>query len=313
MSADLWLGVLREHGRRYDTNYPPHDHSDHFPMAWLALGALGAPRERRERFAAAYLPRLAARPADDPRRQRQDELLAEIGRLGIAPVVAAHLPRWISGWFREAYHPLIRLGYGVEFNVAEEVAAALAYGEASGTSGRLARLAGAARPRRGTGLDLLEEAAASAGPVSTAADFGERAEAALHAPGLERLALLLPDNLREISRAALAVFASTHDFFALHLVTASHAFRIVRPLAGPEADAVLNLGVVAGYLAVGAPAVRPAQAAPPGGPLPGRDALLADASDDEHDLKLAYSAWAQAQHWADSAYLIAARDYLARR
>ncbi|HEX7035635.1 MAG TPA: questin oxidase family protein [Pseudomonadales bacterium] len=311
MPAESVPTPLREHGRRYHTNYPPHDHSDHFPMTWLALGGLGAGPERQARFTASYLPRLTPLREDDPLRQRQQALLDDIERRGIAAVVADHLPTWICGWFREAYHPLIRLGYGVEFEVPEEVAAALAYGEASGRSDRLATLAGAARARAGTGLELLEEAAALPHRAHDAADFGDRAEASLHTPGIERLGLLLDDNLCQISYAALSVFAGTHDFFALHLVTASHAFRIVHAYAGPDADAILNLGVLAGYLAVGAPCVRPASAA--GEPLPARAELLALCSDDEHDLKLAYSAWAQAEHWRDPAYLIAARAYLTRR
>src|SRR5690606_16212305 len=187
-------------------------------------------------------------------------LLADIERRGIAAVVADSLPGWVCGWFREAYHPLIRLGYGVEFEVPEEVAAALAYGEATGRSERLATLARAARTRTGTWLELIEETAALPHRAHDAPDFGDRAEAALHTPGIERLAVVLDDNLRQISHAALSVFAATHDFFALHLVTGSHAFRIVHPYAGPDADAILNLGILAGYLAVGAPSVRAASA-----------------------------------------------------
>ncbi len=39
-------------------------------------------------------------------------------------------------------------------------------------------------------------------------------------------------TLEEISRACLEVFHATHDFFALHLVTSSHAFRVCAPYAG---------------------------------------------------------------------------------
>jgi hypothetical protein len=116
------------------------------------------------------------------------------------------------------------------------------------------------------------------------------------------------------------VFAATHNFFALHLVTGGHAFRLVAPYAGPHADALFNLGVVAGYAAVGAP---PFHTAPLTGPaLSDPDpttqnaltpsVLLALCRDDEHDYKLAYSAWRQAAHWHDPAYLDVARAYLKR-
>jgi hypothetical protein len=311
MNASTEATLLREHGGRYDTNYPPHGHSDHFPMAWLALRALGATPERQARFEAGYLPRLVPLAADDPRRQHQRELLTAIDEHGIGAVVEAELPTWLSGWFREAYHPLIRLGYGVEFQVAEEVAAALAYGAATGGCDRLAALARNARARRGTGIELLEDVTALPHEISRADDFGDRAEAALATPGLDTLGVVLEDNVRRISHAALSVFAATPDFVALHLVTASLAFRIVHRHAGPDADAILNLGLIAGYLAVGAPPVPPAPQ--PADALPSRAELLAQSSDDEHDLKLAYSAWAQAEHWQDPAYLLAARDYLASR
>jgi hypothetical protein len=303
---------LRRHGRRYAFEYPPHGHSDHLPMALLALAGLGAPAERRESFVASYQPRLT--PAPPGHAHRQQALLDDIDVRGITAVVEDHLPRYVSGWYRAAYHPLIRLAYGVAFDQPGEVAAGLAYLEACGASARLEALARRAVHVAGpSGLDLLRLASGWRVDPGGDTSFDARADAVLVQPRMAELAVTVNDNLRETSRAALAAFASTHDFFALHLVTAGHAFRILHRFAGPDADAVMNLGLLAGFLAIGAPDVAEpsARAGPTGLPAPAR--LLELCRDDEHDLKVAYSAWAQAAHWQDPAYLVAVEEYLRRR
>ncbi|MEQ8860061.1 MAG: questin oxidase family protein [Pseudomonadales bacterium] len=303
----------QSHGLRYASEYPPHGFSNHLPMAWQALGALGADGARREAFVAAYLPRLQRLPEDAEEHRRVSRLLAEIRDTDVATVVRRYLPGLISGWYREAYHPLIRLAYGIEFAVVGEVAAALAYLQAAGPCPRLAELAQAARPRSGAGgLDLLRQAEGWHPDLGADAGFGVRAAGVLAQPEMARMTWTLEHNVAAVSRAALDAFAATHDFFALHLLTGSHAFRLVRPyldLPGPVADAMLNLGLLAGYVVIGAPPV-PRFEPPAGAARPDRRKLLAWCRDDEHDLKVAYSASAQAEHWQDAAYAIAAAEYL---
>jgi hypothetical protein len=160
-----------------------------------------------------------------------------------------------------------------------------------------------------TGLELLEAAAPHAVDAGSARSFGEHAAQHLAQPWIAEMAVVLEDNLREMSRTALDALASTHDFFALHLVTGSHAFRVLESHAGPDAAAVMNLGLLAGYLVIGAPTVRhfptpkEATAAPD---------LLALCRDDEHDAKLAHTTDAQARHWNDPAYVAVAARYLTR-
>lgn len=303
---------LTTHGGRFEPEYPPYGHSDHLPMAWLAMDGLGATAARRQRFADAYLPRLAPWPADSPRPARIAELLAEIRDAGLTTVLARQLPGLISGWYREAYHPLIRLGYALDFDVPEEAAAALAYFEACGPSPQLERLADAARTwtddNEDSGIDLLDRAAALTIDLDPEQSFGARAEQIVAREELAGFALLFPDHFASLSQAGLAAFAATHDFFALHLVTASHAFRLLRPYAGPRADALFTLGLVVGYLVIGAPPVP--RLRPPRPAALDRSTLLALCRDDEHDLKLAYSAWRQSAHFADPRYLQVAADYL---
>ena len=300
---------LRAHGRRYEFEYPPLGNSDHLPMTWLAMTALGAPPSRREDFISTHVPRLVGWVPGHPAETRQNALLAEIEAHGIAAVLSEHLPRLISGWYRAAYHPLIRLGYGVEFEAPAEIAAGLTYLEACGPSPRLAELATGARHAKGiSALELLQRAAGADLDPGAAGAFDPRAETVLAHRRIEDLALVVDDNLRQMSRAALAAFAATHDFFALHLVTASHAFRLLRSWAGPQADAVMNLGLLAGYCAIKAPEIPSEPPASPELP-PSKERLLALCRDDEHDFKVAYSAWAQAQHWQDAAYVKVVESY----
>ena len=114
--------------------------------------------------------------------------------------------------------------------------------------------------------------------------------------------------LSEISRACLEVFHATHDFFALHLVTASHAFRICAPWAGPNSNSLYSAGIGAAYLAIGAPAFDPVARTTAILPI---DAL--SMATDEHDIKLAYSCLAQSRAFGDPTYEWAASRYLQPR
>jgi len=115
----------------------------------------------------------------------------------------------------------------------------------------------------------------------------------------------------------LNIFDQTHDFFALHLVTGAHAFRLLYPFAGKWRDEIFSLGILAGYAAVGAPDFSTSQAEP----HEHADDSVTEAmttlprkvrSDDDHDIKLAYSAMSQAKHYEDPAYIEAASRYLDR-
>jgi hypothetical protein len=115
-------------------------------------------------------------------------------------------------------------------------------------------------------------------------------------------------TLEEIGRACLEVFHATHDFFALHLVTSSHAFRVCAPYAGSGLDALYSMGIAIAYLAIGAPSFE--SLAPAGAELPTE--RLSKATD-EHDLKLAYSCLAQSRAFDDATYRWVAAEYVKPR
>jgi hypothetical protein len=102
------------------------------------------------------------------------------------------------------------------------------------------------------------------------------------------------------------VFHATHDFFALHLVTGSHAARICAPLAGDGFAALYSVDIAAGYVLIGAPEFAPLEVPANVPPLTWEAAT----DGDEHHLKLAYSCRAHAREFRDPSYEWVARVYL---
>jgi hypothetical protein len=317
--------LLNRHAATYATHYPPVDNSDHGPMAYLAMHGLELGMDRIRAFAAIYQHRLVRYPpprdvvsalnwhAHIGRRESYAALLDyfknEIERAGWRTTVSTHLPRLMSGWVKDAFHPLIRLGYGIEFESPIEIAAGLAYFTIVGDDPALLDMA-----RRSNRIDAdayvdaardLREKRFARGP------FNDRYTRILRS--VAPRAAAHDDVLQSVSRTCLDAFDATHDFFALHLVTSSHAYRVCRPfletdLDKPIVDDLYSIGIATAYVAIGAPEFARVEREPASLPL----AALAHATD-EHDLKLAYSCRAQRLAYDDVAYETIAARYLAPR
>jgi Questin oxidase-like len=317
--------LLLEHRSAHAPHYPPSNNSDHGPMTYLAMHGLGFESDAIARFAARYRRKLAPLASVElgvsgadwaeqlGRAESYPALLcffdAEVAANGWRATVARYLPALISGWVKDAFHPLIRLGYGIEFEVPSEVAAGLAYLTASGDDPRLAR-AKERGPAQLEGRAYLEAVRAerkahfAEGPFN--ARYGRILDTVPLQPGTRGSDW--GASAAALSRACLEVFHATHDFFALHLVTGSHAFRLCVPFAGANAGALFDVGIGAAYLAIGAPVFRELESAE--GELPLHQLA---ATTDEHDLKIGYTCRAQAQAYADPTYLWAAHAYLSSR
>lgn len=317
--AETLRRALNTHHRRHSPLYQGYL-SDHGPMGALALQGLGRSEHEVLRWYERYCGKLDAvdeAPAD------YLEILAETERslaeLGGDGLLAAELPGLISGWTGDAFHPLIRLAYGYHFQIEGEIAAGLAYLKWCGPDETIEWLANSAI---GTGNRESIQAAFSslspwaAGPGNTKR-FDDRVAAVLAHPAFAEVAAQYPDTLASVSRAALSIFDQTHDFFALHLVTGAHAFRLLYPFAGKRREEIFSLGILAGYAAVGAPGFTTGQtdtneqidnsAVETAGALSRKIR-----GEDEHDIKLAYSALSQTNHFKDHAYVEAASRYLDR-
>jgi hypothetical protein len=306
--------AISNHHRRFSPRYQGFL-SDHGPMLALARVGLGAPAADAAAGLAAYQQRLERLSEAPPAYQDHLEaMLVALGDLGVRALLARELPGLVSGWARDAYHPLIRTAYGYAFGIDTEVAAGLAYLKLCGADPELERLA-----RLGTvqGDSPAAFAAMStcASRAATGRTFSDRLAAVIASDEFQAHVLTADagdsgsaESLRSLCRRALAVFAATHDFFALHLVTGTHAFRILHEFAGPQRDSLLALGSLAGFAAAGAPqhALLPERLPP----TPGRDDWLTLAGAGEHGAKIAWTACDQDRYWHDTAYTAAARAYL---
>ena len=280
-------------------------------MACLALSGLGATEEQIAHYYESYCERLS--PLENHIYKEQlHRFLEMLSTSDIRTVLTRFLPELISGWVRDAYHPIIRIAYGFEFDIIEEVAAGLAYLSICGRDPRIEELA--ANASQGQDPNSPFQCAQEWNiDFAGARTFTAGVERVVAHPKIEEAALRFDSSLRSISRCALEVFATTHNFFALHLVTSAHAFRLLHEFAGPHADGIFTLGVIAGYAVVEAPKFAPlADLSGDHGDITTRD-LLGMCRDDEHDYKLAYSAWQQASYWNDATYVSVAVDYLQRQ
>ncbi len=315
--------LLRAHRDTHAPLYPPNDNSDHGPMAYLAMHGLGIEFDPIQQFAARYRRTLVPLGSTDlvvdannwqqcfGNMAAYGALLnffdASIDARGWRATLQRFLPSLISGWVKDAFHPIIRLGYGIEFECPSEVAAGLAYMTCIGDDPSLLEQAALASNVPSAHAALAElrmarRASFSRGPFNARYDL---------ITDQARLAVMdgdLASVLQDVSRTGLEVFHATHDFFALHLITASHAFRICSPWGGDGMARLFSAGIGAAYLAIGAPPF--ADVAAVRGAI---DTERIARATDEHDIKLAYSARAQARAWHDPTYEWCAQQYLAPR
>jgi hypothetical protein len=298
MEASTTLVRLLDEGAAFDAEYG-QGLSDHRPMALVALERLGADGNRLQAWAAGY------ERAKGLRRARPHENWptgdAWTGRLGDrgawpvyrhlfrqwidheggAEVLSQVLPALMPGCAAAAFHGLIRTAYAAQVGHRGELADGLAHwasffqplGELPASDAtETDPLALLRRLRAGTSSAPL-----IAGRIADAARDGRvnRVIAAL------RVDAATPERL---ARAAALAYAESGNFTALHLVTGTHAMRIVARFAD-DAEAAWRWFWQAYAHGVVAARLQPATT-----PLVLRDwprlVAAARASDDEHVIKL---------------------------
>ena len=119
-------------------------------------------------------------------------------------------------------------------------------------------------------------------------------------------------KLEDIAVSNLALYLSTCDFTALHTVTSCHAIRLLYPYLDEacQLEAIKHywFSIVAAYATIGAPLVKPLDAVDThvDGSIEVIKEALRDGLDD-HDIKIAYTAICEAQHYNDDRFLLAAK------
>ncbi|HEY1090396.1 MAG TPA: questin oxidase family protein [Burkholderiaceae bacterium] len=212
--------------------------SSHLPMVLTALARLGAPAAALDRQLAHWGPRLGpARPMTGAPPELRDLLL---------------VPEAL------AFHGAIRLAYARDAGHAGEQATAAAVWAAG------LRPLGPVLPTVAGRISLREtldavraEAALALAPRSSGTIVAAM-NAAITLPGVANFIALPRLDLDSLAEAALAVYLATRDFTALHLVTGTHALRVLLG-ATDDVDQAQVLrhfwrAWLAAYLSIGRPA-----------------------------------------------------------
>lgn len=298
--------------------------SNHLPMALIALDRMGASAARLEAFFEHYRPKLRFRSA--PAAAATDPAASfgvaadfegvfaffkdSIAKRGVDAVLREWLPRLIPGVAASAFHAAIRLGYGLEASDDSEVCFGLADWVIEYQSlGDLGERTD----------DTLDELAASLARSMEGHRFQpgiivDRMAEVARMPAVRALATQ-PRQLdfQTIASFAIRSYAAKEDFTLLHLVTGCHAFRKLMPYMEAPDSAVRYLwqAVLVGFLSTGLPYRRPATAAPieRDWECDWRTCLeSAVRSDNDHTLKLIYTAWQESIVTGDPLHLyVAAR------
>jgi hypothetical protein len=288
--------------------------SNHVPMALAALDRLGATQERLNAFYAASITGLVAfKPAAHPlhpteARGHSDHFAGAllyfqraIAEAGPEAVLRRWLPELIPGIAAASFHGLIRVGYAVEASDSAEIASALALWTTAFVS------LGALGP-------LVDET-----PAVIAKRLSRFTADRRLAPGLivDRMTSVASLNslqhsgsqprvlgLSDVAEFAITAYASFDDFTLLHAVTATHAFRLLMPFFADPALATRYLwgAIVIAALSTGLPLHNdwPKEEA--------HTAAWADIaaraieSDDEHVIKLVYTAFAEFRRYGNPLY-----------
>lgn len=294
--------------------------ANHLPMALVALQALGASQARLETFAATYRGRLAPAapaahwPAGEPWNSRLGAAQAwpmyralfaqRLMHEGRDAVLRQVLPELMSGCGGAAFHGLIRTAYAVRGGHDGELADALAYWASS----HLRLDAGAGEGDTddpGPVLQSLRQALG--GWHSTQRLIVQRMQAAALQPVFAAQTQHLrigTGSLGLLARQATRLYARGGDFTVLHLVTSCHALRLLLPYLDEPLPALRSYWAAYAAGAAGLPdtawlaAPQPLPSVMPDWP---QIAAQAIASDDEHVIKLVYSAREEHRHygWED--------------
>ena len=193
-----------------------------------------------------------------------------------------YLPQLISGWVRHAFHGTIRLAYGIRFNVKSEIAAGLAYLASAGPDEQLAAI--------GKNAKTTDQFAWPPAIDISSNRFNARYAEVMRASTFAVHTNVMEENVSHIAADVLSIFNHTQDFFALHMVTGTHALVVCADAIKLNVDGLLNAGLAAAYQAIESPLfVRDAA------PRPIR-------MDFAHEVKLAFSCLDQAQRFRNGSY-----------
>ncbi len=291
------LQDLLSDGTRYDPHYLPSMNSDHMPMTLCAISGLGGDDETCNIYQDDYKKILREIRPEAPIRNWRDGIgksemypsllsyfTVQLSKHGIESTVAQYLPELVGSLAMDAFHPIIRLGYAIDFQSEDETAAALAYVVSCHQE----------VPVNADGLLEFErcmQQQVSAGPrtFSDSRFFARCIGELLHS---DDYPIGIASGLNECASVALDVYRSTRNFFALHMVTATQAIRMCSGVIDERlALAALTGALLAAHQAVGSPGFDREN------PLP-----IPDHLDREHIYKYVWACLSEYRQYGDARY-----------
>lgn len=326
------LDTLMAEMPAWDSEFASTHYANHAPMVLVALDRLGGSGDRLRDFFAHYRdfkglvsvgPTLAPLDRSDwttaiGKRDREADLrvffAGEVDALGIEGALRTYLPRLAPGIGASALHALMRVAYGLMRNDPIEISIALAYWAAtylelppftdtpSVTDDPAEVLRRVASIKGMHGLPMHEMLWQNMLESGRVPEF---------APVVGWLAIT-PQTPSRLAAAAIALFAATQDFCALHAVTGMHWLRLTLPyFENPETPLRHFWQCVASLMGeMGFPALPDATTLDAWRrlPVPAWSEIKAAAAQsyDEHDISLVFSASEEMKVYGDPLYQLAA-------
>lgn len=300
--------------------------SSHYPMAIIALSKLGATLEEVESFQNSYVKRLEKleKPTFKMTEDNWQDYLGnhkynseyieffteQISRSGIEGTLKRFIPILFPGVAAAAFHPLIRLGYGISIFDSNEIA----HGLASFAMGYLPLNEGS-RSVETIGLeeslkklhdnDIIRKFSPKVNPIYN------RMKATSNLEEFKFFSYSVSDldlNLGNLAKINLKMYLSSNDnFTALHCLTATHALRYVLPFIENQKKALRYFwqAIGAAYVDAKMPTIKNEFGSVP--KISFQEIFQkAIKTNDDHSIKLVFSCYEEFKEYKNPEYLLAA-------
>ncbi|QIL91309.1 DUF4243 domain-containing protein [Microbulbifer sp. SH-1] len=318
MSITRDCAQLLEAGSRYHVHYGDRL-ANHLPMVLIALDKLGARPVQLKHAFDRSTPHLQLRPGSpveeitEPAHchNRDDRFPSalhyyeqQLRQLGIAKCLQRELPALLPAIATAAFHGLIRTAYGVDARHLEEIAMGLAYWNLD-----YHELNSSDEQTPAAAADILPRLAQQYPDIAIApGNIADHMQAVTGQPGWMSTPIqpqLL--GLEDIASVAITAYLGTKDFTLLHGVTGCHALRLILPYCNDREAALRYFwqGLAIAYLSTGPKVIEPVDEEEIKN-IPQRQEKIRERalrSDDDHVIKLAYSALEEFHYYGNSDYL----------
>ncbi|MFW5861753.1 MAG: questin oxidase family protein [Spirochaetota bacterium] len=333
-SKSDYLKDLIDSYRNYSVEYYKN-YTNHLPMAACALQRMGADRNRLMEFCGEYARRLNGRVQSnteinhenwtDKRGQHRffDAYIrffeAEEKRLGTRTMVETYMNDLMQGIGSAAFHTLIKLAYGIMMDDSKEIIESMAYyatsylplGEIDSNNPEYNNLF--------SSLQKLQEKTSWQDHKAEGGNIDEKIHRVVTDPDFNRYLEIPPVNhesfMKDIASATRNIFINSFNFTSLHMVTGTHALRIVLPYIREEYQPIaMNQfwkTAAAAYLSIGAPPVELQKNNTTSSMKWDEIFMRARTSNDAHVIKITFTCYEEEKEYHDPLYrYIAEREVL---